>query len=144
MLDGFFNAIFGWSINIHPLFGMFIITLIITLIITIAYKYLTDQHIMKSLKDELKNLQKDMKKYKEDPKKMVDIQKELMSKNMKMFKMNIKPMIVTFIPIIIIFGWLRMTYEPLGDILWMFGWLGTYIIFTLIMSFAFRKLLKVY
>jgi uncharacterized membrane protein (DUF106 family) len=143
MLDGFFNAIFGWSINIDPLFGMFIITLVITVLITVAYKYLTDQHVMKSLKEEVKKMQKDVRKNKGNSEKMMAIQKEMMSKNMKMMKMNFKPMLITLLPILVLFGWMRAVYDPMGGILFGLSWLWTYIIFTLILSFVLRKIFKV-
>ena len=144
MFESFFDFLLGWAVNINPVFGLVFITFIITLLITISYKYLTDQHVMKSLKDEIKGLQKDMKKFKDKPEKMVAIQKGMMSKNMKMFKMNFKPMLITMIPLLLLFGWLRVTYDPLGKVIWIFGWFGSYIILTLIFSFVLRKIMKVH
>ena len=87
---------------------------------------------------------KKMKEHKEDAGKMMEIQKEAMEKNIKYMKHTFVPMILTFLPIIIIFGWIKLTYDPFGKIFFMFGWLGTYIIFSIIFSYGLRKALKVY
>ena len=145
VLESFFDLIFGWSVNMNPLFGMIFISFILTLIVTLIYKYTTDQKSMKDLKDELKNLQKKMKEHKEDAGKMMEIQKEAMEKNIKYMKHTFVPMILTFLPIIIIFGWIKGEYAEEGKIFFgLFGWLGTYIIFSIIFSYGLRKILKVY
>ena len=144
VLESFFDLIFGWAVNINPLFGMVFISLILTLLVTLIYKYTTNQKAMKELKDELKSLQGKMKEHKEDNSKMMEIQKEAMEKNIKYMKHTFVPMILTFLPIIIIFGWIKLVYVPLGKIFFMFGWLGTYIIFSIIFSYGLRKILKVY
>ena len=144
VLESFFDLIFGWAVNINPLFGMVFISLILTLLVTLIYKYTTNQKAMKELKDELKSLQGKMKEHKEDNSKMMEIQKEAMEKNIKYMKHTFVPMILTFLPIIIIFGWIKLVYDPLGKIFFMFGWLGTYIIFSIIFSYGLRKILKVY
>jgi len=144
VLESFFDLIFGWAVNINPLFGMVFISLILTLLVTLIYKYTTNQKAMKELKDELKSLQGKMKEHKEDNSKMMEIQKEAMEKNIKYMKHTFVPMILTFLPIIIIFGWIKLTYDPFGKIFFMFGWLGTYIIFSIIFSYGLRKALKVY
>src|SRR3989344_8240865 len=140
--NSFFDLIFGWAVNMNPLFGMIFISFILTLLVTLIYKYTTDQKSMKELKDDIKNLQKKMKEHKEDAGKMMEVQKEAMEKNIKYMKHTFVPMILTFLPIIIIFGWIKEKYTPKGDIFFMFGWLGTYIIFSLIFSMILRKILK--
>jgi uncharacterized membrane protein (DUF106 family) len=93
MLEGFFGFIFGWAVDEGPLFGIIVVSFILTLLTTLAYKLFTDQNVMKALKEEMKHLQTEMKKFKDQPDKMMSIQKELMDKNMKMFKNNLKPML---------------------------------------------------
>ena len=61
VLDGFFNFIFGFAINLGPPWSIVIIAFILTLLITLAYKYLTDQDKMKELKTQLKSVQKEIK-----------------------------------------------------------------------------------
>lgn len=154
MFDNFFNFIFGWAINLGSPFNIIMMSFILTFIITIMYKLLTDQILLKELKTQVKNHQKEMKNHKDDHQKMMEIQKQAMSLNMKYMKHSMKPMLFTFIPIILIFGWLR-NHPAIGgnDILiWGFniplfgtglGWLGTYIIFSIIFSMIIRKVLKV-
>ena len=144
MLDGFFNSIFGSLINWSPLAGLLIVSFLLTLLISLSYKFLTDQKIMKEHKDEITTLQKEMKALKEDPKQMMDKQKILMEKNLKMMKHNFKPMLFTFIPLIIIFGWLKETYTPMGKLIFGLSWFWIYLISAVIFSMVIRKLLKIY
>jgi|SRR3989344_8286932 len=142
-LNNFFNFIFGWAVNINPLTGMIVISFFLTLIVTLVYKWTTDQAMMKSLKDELKQHQKEMKDHKGDPKKMMEIQGRAMEKNMKYFMHSLKPMIITFIPLILVFGWLKETYNGI-DVLFGLSWIWSYIIFSMIFSIILRKVMKVY
>jgi len=101
--------------DLHPALSIFIVSFGITLIITLAYKYLTNQKEMKELKLEMKSMQKEMKTSKDDPKKMMAINKKMMAKNMKYMKQSFKPTLYTFLPIILIFAWFNghIAYEPL-------------------------------
>ena len=143
-LDSFFNLIFGWAINISPLFGIGIVAFIFTLIVTLIYKYTTDQIFMKNVKSEIKDIQKQMKEHKEDHKKVMELQKTAMEKNMKYMMHSFKPMLFTFIPVILIFGWLRTAYADIGPVFYSFSWIWGYIIFSIIFSIALRKILKVH
>ncbi|HZX12304.1 MAG TPA: EMC3/TMCO1 family protein [Candidatus Nanoarchaeia archaeon] len=144
VLENLFNAAFGWAITISPLFAITFISGALTLLTTIIYKFATDQHLMKAIRDEIKALQQEMKKEKENPKRILELQKTMWQKNMESLKHNFKPMLITFLPVILVFQWMAKTFTPYGNILWSFGWLGTYFILTLLMSIVFRKLLKVY
>ncbi len=146
MFDSFFNMIFGKLIELSHLWALVIIATILTFLVTIVYKYATDQTLMKGLKDETKSLQKQMKEHKDNPSKMMEIQKQAMEKNMKYMMHSFKPMIITFIPIIIIFGWLKNTYTgvELNFLGFIDSWLWTYIIISIIASLILRKFLRVY
>ena len=48
------------------------------------------------------------------------------------------------IPLIIIFGWLRITYEPLGKLIFGMSWFWIYLISAVIFSMVIRKVLKIY
>jgi len=76
---------------------------------------MTDQVLMRSLKEEIKNSQKKMKEYKNDPEKMMEMQKKAMETNMKYMGHSMKPTLVSFIPIILIFSWMyaHLAYEPI-------------------------------
>jgi uncharacterized membrane protein (DUF106 family) len=114
-LDPVLNTIFGPLLNIPPFWSILIISAIVSLIITLCYKWFTDQDLMKRLKTEMKELQKEMKELKNHPEKAMAVQKKAMETNMKYMGNSMKPTLVTFIPIILIFGWLNahLAYEPI-------------------------------
>tara|TARA_Y100000034_G_C6831793_1_gene375503 strand:- start:584 stop:1018 length:435 start_codon:yes stop_codon:yes gene_type:complete len=144
MLDSFFNSIFGGLIGWSPLAGLLIISFLLTLLISLSYKWLTNQKELKEHKEEVTALQKELKELKNEPDKMMAKQNELMKKNMGMMKHNLKPMLFTFIPLIIIFGWLRETYTPMGKLIFGLSWFWIYLITAVVFSMIIRKLLKIY
>ena len=129
----------------RPLSGVIIVAFIITLLTTLVYKYFTDQEALKKIKEDHKLLQEEMKNNKDNPKRMAELQKEMLQKGLlEPMKHQLKPLLITFIPFILIFGWLRETYQAVGDIFIGLGWFGTYIIFSIIFSMILRKVMKVY
>ncbi|MDA1196537.1 MAG: EMC3/TMCO1 family protein [Nanoarchaeota archaeon] len=98
---------------LNPLLALPIFTLVvlmsflITLLITLIYKFTTNQSLMKSLKSELKELQKEMKELRDHPEKMMKVQKQAMQTNMKYMGQSMKSTLYTFLPIILIFGWMN-------------------------------------
>ncbi len=113
-LDTIFNPWLGPVLNLPPFWAILIISAGITLLITIVYKYTTNQKEMKQIKEDLKKYQKEMRKEK-DPKKMMATQKKALDLNMKYMMSSFKSTLYTFIPIIIIFAWLNshIAYYPL-------------------------------
>jgi len=141
--NGLFDAWLGPLVAWSPLGSMLIITLVLAVIITVIYKYTTNQKLMKELKDEMKSYQAKIKEHKDNPQKMMKLQKEMMEKNMRYMKHSMKPTLITFIPLIIFYAWLKQAY---GDtpLLFGLGWIWTYIIFSIVFSSIFRKLLRIY
>ncbi|PIN68988.1 hypothetical protein COV93_07230 [Candidatus Woesearchaeota archaeon CG11_big_fil_rev_8_21_14_0_20_43_8] len=113
----FLDPVLGPLLKLPPIWGILIVAVVISVVITFAYKWLTDQNEMKALKDDIKKIQEKMKEHKKDPEKMMKIQKQAMDKNMKYMMKSMKPTLFTFIPIILIFGWLNshMAYYPLVE-----------------------------
>ncbi|MBC8494652.1 DUF106 domain-containing protein [archaeon] len=108
MFEGILNPIFGPLLQFGFFWALVIMCFILTLLITLVYKFTTNQTLMKKLKADMKNMQKELKKMtKENPKKAMAYQKKMMDKNMQYMKHSMKPTLYTFIPIIIIFGWLN-------------------------------------
>jgi len=109
------NPVFLPLLKMPAIATIAIISLVISLIITLVYKYMTDQTMMKDLKMRQKEMQKRMKEHKKDPDKLMKLQKEAMELNMKYMKQSFKPSLITFLPIIIIFGWLHanIAFEPI-------------------------------
>lgn len=113
-LDAIFNPWLGPILYWPSILAILIISVGITFLITIVYKYTTDQKEMKRIKDDLKKYQDEMKNTK-DTKKLMDIQKKALDLNMKYMMSSFKSTLYTFIPIIIIFAWLNthIAYNPL-------------------------------
>jgi len=114
-LDSVLNPVFLPLLKLGPFFAIFIISLFLTFLTTIIYKYVTNQKLMKTLRDDLKGLQKDMKGLKDNPSKMMGKQKELMTKNMEYMKHSMWSTIFTIFPVLIVFGWLNanLAFAPL-------------------------------
>ncbi len=91
-----------------PLATITIVSLFISLIITLIYKFTTDQKAMASLKDEMNRLRKELKDSK-DPKKIAEINGKLMEKTMSQFRASMKPMIITMLPALLVLGWMQST-----------------------------------
>ncbi len=91
-----------------PLPTIGIISLIVSVIVTLIYKYTTNQKVLAGIKSEIDNLRKEIKTAKE-PGKMGEINKKLMEKTMEQFQASLKPMIITMIPALIILGWMQST-----------------------------------
>ena len=121
---------------------------------TLVYKYATDQNLVKAMREEIKKAQAEMKLNKGDPQKLAELQKKIMPINMKLMAQSFKPMLLTIVPFIIIFALLGKVYGnmtivpfsfhfPLSRLATGLGWVGTYIIFSMILTTVIRKALKV-
>jgi len=121
-----------------PKYSIAIFSVIVTLISTLAQKWLTNQEHLKSLKKRQKEIQKELKKAKE-PSVMQELNSEMLKLTGVMFKASMKPLFVTMIPFLILFVWLRGVYVPvLGN-----GWLWYYLGYSVLASIILRKVLKV-
>jgi len=111
----FLDPIFNPLLNLHPVLVIVIISLSITIIMTWAYKLFTNQHLMKSLKDEMKSLQNEAKEHSKNPEKAAEASKKMMEKNFEYMKHSMKPTLITMIPILLIIGWLsaHLSFNPL-------------------------------
>ncbi len=148
--DSIVNFLLGWTLKLGNFGGIVMISFIVTLLTTLVYKYFTDQEALKKIKEDNKKLQDEMKIHKDNPAKVMALQKEAFSKGfLEPMKHQLKPLLITFIPIILIFSWLGKTYG-VNDVKYInflfihLGWLGTYIVFSIIFSMILRKMMKVY
>ena len=101
-----FSPIFDPLLELGPLWTLLIISFLLSVLITLIYKWMTNQDEMKQLKAEIKESQKKMKQLRNEPKKMMEAQKKAMETNSRYMMKSMRPTLVTFLPIIIIFGWL--------------------------------------
>lgn len=115
MFEGILNPIFNPLLALPIFWVVLIMSFFITLVITLIYKWTTNQDLMKQLKDEMKEFQKEMKTLRENPKRMMEVQKQSMQTNMKYMSHSMRSTLFTFIPIILIFGWMtgHLAYNPL-------------------------------
>lgn len=148
-LENFFNFIFSPVLALGSPWDIIIIAFILTLIVNLAMKFFTDQKVMKSLKEEGEFFKEEMKKFKNDPQKLIEIQKKSLESSMKYFKHSMPATLVTLLPLLLIFGWLRQVFPPEKVLLNLplgieLGWLGSYILFSIIFSIALRKILKIH
>jgi len=116
VFESVLNPIFSPLLNLPTLMAVIFLSFIISLIITIIYKYTTDQNLMKQLKEEMKAFQKQIKELKKEPEKAMQIQKKSMQTNMKYMMQSMKSTLYSFIPIILIFGWMsaNFAYDPIN------------------------------
>jgi len=110
-IDGMLNPLLA----LDPLVSILILTLVISFLVTVIYKYTTDQKKMKELKDKMTAHQKSMKDNKHDTKKVMQLQKEVMDFNMQYMMHSFRATLFTFIPVILFFGWMtaHYSYEPI-------------------------------
>lgn len=136
--------------TVSPLIDIFIYSLAVSLFITLVNKYMTDQVKIKALRAEMKELQKKMKSIaSKDPEEARKLQQQIFQKNMENMKHNMNPkiLIITMIPALIVLFHISQGYSQFGEF-WdlgftQFGWLGSYITFSIINSLLLKKLLKV-
>lgn len=133
---------------IPPVLEILGISAALAMATTLVYKYFTNQAVMREMKASQKKLQEQMKLCKDQPDKMMEINKQLLSINGAYMKHTMKPMFITMVPFILVFGWLKAAYGeaiiiPLSFWAGHLQWLGVYLIFSMILTSVFRKLLKV-
>lgn len=135
IFDPTFGALIGWS----TFLGFMVTVAIISLILSLAQKFLTDQKELKILKAEQKAVQAEMKQYRDHPEKLLELQKKSFQTMPKMMHLTMRSFVYTGIPIILFFRWFQEILHPI------YGgwWILYYIIATMIFSSIFRKLLKI-
>ncbi|HLC72060.1 MAG TPA: EMC3/TMCO1 family protein [Candidatus Nanoarchaeia archaeon] len=150
-----FNLIFYPLVTfLSPRWALVSISLVLAFLTSMAQKYLTNQQEMKSLKDAQNKFREEMKQHRSDPAKFAEIQKQSMEKSLQYMRHSFKPLIFTMLPVIAMFGWLKVTFLPAGDIFhWGFtiwpwgpgiGWLWTYFLSQMIFTMVIRKLFKIH
>ncbi len=92
-------------LNFSPLIAILILSVGISLLTTIIYKYTTNQKQMKEIKDNIKSLQAEMKATKE-PGRASAIQKEMMKLSMQQMSSSWKSTLIFMIPAFMLLGWM--------------------------------------
>ncbi len=122
----------------NPKTSIIAISALVTLVMTLVTKKVTDQERMRELKKISKACQIKLKDNKGNPESIQKINKEMMDCSMELMKHSFKPMIYTFIPIIILFWWIKDVYTGVLS-----GWIWWYIGASILSSIIFRKVFDV-
>lgn len=141
ILDPTAGALLNWNLDI----GMTVVVLILSLAITLAQKYGTDQETLREMKKEQKIIQEEMKKFRDHPEKVMELQRKQLEFIPKTMKLSMRPLIFTGVPLILFYRWFNDFFVAAGNpkIMGIMGWFVFYLVFSLIFSGIFRKILKV-
>ncbi len=139
-----FIILVNFAINL-PYIALFVFSAIITFFSTLLMKYLTDQEHLKSLKKRQKELQKEIREHQKKGEftKLEELNKEVLEISMSMMKasFSIKQLVITIVPFFLLFFWLKEIF--MGTIGWSFWkFFLIYILFSIITSTIYRKILK--
>ena len=113
VLNAIFNPVLAMDPNpSNPALTVLIVAFIVSLLTTIANKYLVDQDEMNEQQLKMKEFNAELRDAQKrgDGKKVAELQArqtELMAGQTAMMSNQFKPMLVTFVPIILIFFWMR-------------------------------------
>ncbi|HLD00454.1 MAG TPA: EMC3/TMCO1 family protein [Candidatus Nanoarchaeia archaeon] len=115
LLDPIFNPVFQPLLNASPFWAIVVLSFLVSVLITLVYKLVTNQTQMKELKEKQKEYQKQMRDLKSNPPEMMKVQKEAMQLNMQYMKQSFKPTLITMLPILVIFSWMtaHLSFEPI-------------------------------
>ena len=139
ILDPTAGALLIWDVS----WGMTFVILVITLVVTLAQKYATDQEALRELKKEQKDIQKQMKEFREHPEKLMELQKTQMKLFPKQMKLSMRAITFTGVPLILFFRWFQDFFVTLGDVKF-FGIIGSWFLFYLIIAMVFGSILRKY
>ena len=112
-MNSIFSPILAMDPNpANPALTVLVIAFFVSLITTIANKYLVDQDEMNEIQAKSKKLTSELRDAQKrgDGKKIAELQAkqaDMMKDQTAMMTDQFKPMIVTFVPIILIFFWMR-------------------------------------
>ena len=100
--------------SLPPAISIAIIAIAASTLVTIIYKYTTNQRALKELKESTKTLREQIKTA-AGKQNAAEMQKKMMENTFKQFSYTTKAMLLTFIPLILVFTWVRgsMGYEPI-------------------------------
>ncbi len=114
-LDPVLTPLMQPLLNYDAMWSIILLAFVISVLITLAYKFFTNQAEMKRLKERQKEFSKRIKELKGKPDEMMKVQKEAMAVNMEYMKHSFKAMLITMLPILLIFGWMNahLDYLPI-------------------------------
>lgn len=101
-------------LNLPPAVAILAISVGVSFVTTVIYKYTTNQKLLKEIKDDVKRMQAEARSSKE-PGRAAQLQKEMMKRSMQQFSSSTKSMLITLVPLFLLFGWMsaNLAYEPI-------------------------------
>lgn len=141
ILDPSAGVLLNWNLT----FGMSIIIILITLIMTLIQKYATDQATLREMKEEQKKMHGDLKKLTPGSKEHTELSMKTMKFMGPMFKLSMRPIIYTSIPLILFFRWFMDFFNTMGNpkFFGFLSWFWFYLLGSIIFSSILRKIFKV-
>ena len=140
-LDPSLGKLLDWNVTI----GLLIITGVLNFLTTLLHKKVTDQDLLKRIKEEQKLVQEEMKLYRQNPDKSLELSKKSAELAMKTMPITMRPVIYTTVPFILLIRWFGDYFKDHQvKILGFMSGLWAYIVFFILWSMIFRKLLKVH
>jgi len=150
-----FDFLLEWLTIFDPLVAIIIFTAILMFAVTLIYKKMMNQALVSETKEEMKSLQERVKVAQKDGDmdKANSLMSELLKYNTELMKQTMKPMAVSFLLFILFVPWFSSAFAEggafegktvlvlpiFGDI----GWFWTYLVFAIVFSILFRKILGV-
>jgi len=134
--------------------GIFIISTLVSLFITLVTSRVVDREKMRRIRERMPQLQEKLKEAQreKDSKKMVKINREMLELQREMMANAFKPMLYTMLPLLLLFSWLRYIMPQNTPVVHLpfelpfygttLGWLGWYILSSLLVSPVLKKLLN--
>lgn len=116
ILDPILDFVLKPLLNLGYFWFLLIMSFIISLGLIVATKFLTNQKLMKELRDLMKKYQNEAKENKSNPQKLIELQKKSMQANLDYMKHSFKSTIYSLVPMIVLIGWMsaNIAYLPLA------------------------------
>lgn len=150
------NTLFGPLLWLPPILSELVLVAIITFIITLFYRYMIDQSVVRGIKQQIKELQAKVKELeKTNPEAAKAHISEMLKLSNQHMRLSMKPMLPTMLLILAVFPWMASVYSNFVPALpfksWLLSaiaaiippWLLWYILLSIPLSQLFRKALGV-
>ncbi len=91
--------------SLPPAVAISLLSLLVTLFVSVIYKFTTNQKVMKSIQEEMKTLRDKIKDTK-DPTQAAELNKQLMEKTLQQTMQSMRSTLVTIVPTFLLLGWM--------------------------------------
>jgi uncharacterized membrane protein (DUF106 family) len=146
------SAIFGPVLGLQPMLSLAVVSIAVTFVITLIYRFLSDPKKLKELKDRTKEISARTKEVqKSDPEEAKKLTDEMLQITNKQMMASMKPMLATLLVAAFTLPWMATTFT--GQIVLLpadvpvfgadLGWLMWYILISIPASQILRKLMGV-